>query len=212
MDKPTVVLFDFDGTLTIDDTLPLYMRHVTGRWGQFCSFVSNLPAMIVLACAGWKSVWGIDAQTTKEKLLHRCFAGKSIEEVDFDARFFKGTIQRAIAVGVHAQMLKYISESVEVAIVTASPEVWVKPWAEVMGVKTVIGTKLEIVDDKYTGRFVGKNCNGQEKVTRIASLYPRSQYHIIAYGNSSGDIPMLRYAHEAYMCHKGEIKAYNHDK
>ena len=81
-----------------------------------------------------------------------------------------------------------------------------------MAIDEVIGTRLETNNGRYTGRFIGKNCNGEEKVRRIAKLYPRSQYHIVAYGNSSGDIPMLQYAHESYMCHKGMITPFKKDE
>jgi phosphoserine phosphatase len=63
----------------------------------------------------------------------------------------------------------------------------------------VLGTQIEVIDGKLTGRFLSKNCYGQEKVNRILSLYPnRQDYHLTAYGDSRGDKEMLAFADESY--------------
>lgn len=205
MDKQVVALFDFDGTLTRRDTLPMFIRHATGLCGLLCSMLLNLPAMILLACNGWKSVCGIDAGSTKERLLRRSFAGKTPAELAHTARSFAEKVEEVKSGVVVAKMCEHIAAGHRVVIVSASTDVWVAPWAERYGVEDVIATQMEVAEGKYTGRFAGKNCNGEEKVCRISALYEREKYHIVAYGNSSGDYPMLRYAHEAYMCNNENI-------
>jgi phosphoserine phosphatase len=50
-----------------------------------------------------------------------------------------------------------------------------------------------------TGQFDGHNCYGQEKVRRIQAALDLAHYeHIYAYGDSSGDKPMLALADEAF--------------
>jgi phosphatidylglycerophosphatase C len=45
---------------------------------------------------------------------------------------------------------------------------------------------------RLTGRISGLNCHGQEKVRRIKESFPLDQYQeIYAYGDTSGDKPML---------------------
>ena len=209
MDKPVVALFDFDGTLTCSDTLPLYIRHATGWGGLALSMLSTLPAMIVLACSGWKSVWGIDAGSTKERLLRRCFAGRTINEVAILCRNFIPKVDAVLALPVVERMQWHKAQGHKVVVVSASLDVWVKPWCDTQGVDEVIATRLQLDGDRYTGRFDGLNCNGREKVNRIASLYSPADYHIVAYGNSSGDYPMFHYAHEAYLCTEGTIAPFH---
>jgi phosphoserine phosphatase len=63
----------------------------------------------------------------------------------------------------------------------------------------VLGTQVEVIDGKLTGRFLSKNCYGQEKVNRILSLYPnRQEYNLTAYGDSRGDKEMLAFADESH--------------
>ena len=209
MDKPVVALFDFDGTLTCSDTLPLYIRHATGWGGLALSMLSTLPAMIVLACAGWKSVWGIDAGSTKERLLRRCFAGRTINEVATICHNFIPKVDAVLAIPVVERMRWHKAQGHKVVVVSASVDVWVRPWCDAQGVDEVIATRLQLDGDRYTGRFDGENCNGREKVNRIASHYSPADYHIVAYGNSSGDYPMFHYAHEAYLCTEGAIAPFH---
>ena len=89
-----------------------------------------------------------------------------------------------------------ISEGADVLIVSASIDNWVQPFFP--SVK-VVGTQIEIIDGKLSGRFLTKNCYGQEKVNRILSLYPhRQDYHLAAYGDSRGDQELLAFADEAH--------------
>ena len=65
---------------------------------------------------------------------------------------------------------------------------------------TIVGTELEVVDNRLTGRFKTHNCYGAEKVRRLEAVLsePRSNYHIVAYGDSRGDKELLAYAYEGY--------------
>jgi phosphoserine phosphatase len=50
-----------------------------------------------------------------------------------------------------------------------------------------------------TGRIEGKNCHGEQKVIRIQEEYNLSDYQeIYAYGDSSGDKPMLGLATNSF--------------
>jgi phosphoserine phosphatase len=61
---------------------------------------------------------------------------------------------------------------------------------------------LEFVEGKFSGRFATPNCNGQEKVNRIKEyLNPEDYNPIFAYGNSSGDKPMLDMADHGFYRH-----------
>lgn len=208
MDKPVVALFDFDGTITRSDTLPLFMRHATGWVGLVLSILSVLPAMLLLACNGWKSVGGIDAADTKTRLLRRSFKGKRVADVEKLGSTFIPKVQQVIEPAVMQRLRQHIEQGHQVAIVSASIDTWVRPWAMTLPMHRVIATRMQQCDGIFTGLMDGPNCNGEEKVRRIAEYYNSDDYYIVAYGNSSGDYPMFNYAHEAYMCNKGIIKRY----
>lgn len=81
-------------------------------------------------------------------------------------------------------------------IVSASIDNWVQPFFPQV---KVLGTQIEVKDGCLTGRFLTKNCYGQEKVNRILALYPdRNTYHLTAYGDSRGDKELLAFADESH--------------
>ena len=84
-------------------------------------------------------------------------------------------------------------------VVSASPETWIRPWCEAQGMEA-IATRLEEREDRLTGKIAGRNCQGEEKVRRVREIIDLDSYtRIYAYGNSSGDMPMLSLAHERYL-------------
>jgi phosphoserine phosphatase len=56
-------------------------------------------------------------------------------------------------------------EHTESYIVSASLDIWVKPFADKLNM-ILLATKAEFIDDIFTGNL-GKNCNKDEKVCRI---------------------------------------------
>ena len=78
-------------------------------------------------------------------------------------------------------------------LVSASPELFLRPWAEALGFSHVIATQLEEADGRCTGRLGSANCYGAEKVRRIeAQLGPGAWTDSWAFGDSRADLPMLR--------------------
>ncbi len=101
---------------------------------------------------------------------------------------------------------RHIAAGDTLYIISASAEEWVRPVCEQFGMRSeampngiakVMGTRLEVVDGKLTGRYASPNCYGQEKVNRLTEVEPnRTDYHLTAYGDSRGDREMFAYADE----------------
>lgn len=86
----------------------------------------------------------------------------------------------------------------QIVIVSASTDYWLKPWTLGMGFE-LLATQLEINDNQLTGCYLGENCHGDEKVHRIKAAYDLAKFdEIYAYGDTSGDKPMLALAHHAF--------------
>jgi phosphatidylglycerophosphatase C len=87
-----------------------------------------------------------------------------------------------------------------VTIVSASPELYIRPWAERIGVTEVIASRLAFAEGRFTGRLLGANCFGPEKARRIeAELGPSGAARIYAYGDSEGDREMLALATHGHL-------------
>ena len=63
----------------------------------------------------------------------------------------------------------------------------------------LLSTRAEFKNDIFTGNFIGKNCNGPEKVKRIIETVNERKFDkIIAFGDTSGDREMLSWADESH--------------
>ncbi|NIG56193.1 HAD family hydrolase [Chitinophaga sp. Cy-1792] len=185
----TIAFFDFDGTITDTDTLWQIIRFQKGNGAMYRGVLQLLPGLLQL------KLKLIPAQQMKEKVLRHFFAG--MKESDFQAGC-NAFCEEALPKMIRPQALKAIREHQqaghEVVVVTASAYNWVAPWCQRLNIRC-IGSLLEVTDEAITGKLQGINCNGEEKVNRIKQVYHLNDYtEIYAYGDSSGDKPMLALA------------------
>lgn len=78
-------------------------------------------------------------------------------------------------------------------IISASPDFLIDEIGRRLGVK-VIATKM----DKRTGKVLGPNCAGNEKVRRLREAYPDAKVKEF-YSDSFRDTPMASIAEKSYM-------------
>ena len=185
-----IVAFDFDGTLTTKDTLIEFIRYACGTRAFLFGFLRYVHLLVLMKLGLYPNY------KAKQKVFAHFFEGMKIEEFDgLCQRFAKGNQHLLRPKGVEA-IQQAMDEGAEVLIVSASIDNWVR---EMITDPVIIGTQIEIKDGLLTGRFLTKNCYGQEKVNRILALYPhRSEYHLTAYGDSRGDKELLAFADESH--------------
>ena len=185
-----IYAFDFDGTLTTKDTLLEFIRFAKGTLAFGLGFLRYTHLLVLMKLGvypNWKA---------KQKVFAHFFKGMSIDDFDALCQEFAASSKHLLRPKGIEAINKAQSEGSEVLIVSASIDNWVQPFFA--NVK-VLGTQIEVVDGKLTGRFLTKNCYGQEKVNRILALYPnRQDYHLTAYGDSRGDKELLAWADESY--------------
>ena len=185
-----IVAFDFDGTLTTKDTLIEFIRYACGT-GAFVKGFLRYAHLLVLMKLGIYPNW-----KAKQKVFAHFFEGMKIEEFDGLCQRFAKDNQHLLRLKGMEAIQQALDKGAEVLIVSASIDNWVKAFFNTL---CVVGTQIEIKDGLLTGRFLTKNCYGQEKVNRILALYPnRSEYHLTAYGDSRGDKELLAFADESH--------------
>jgi HAD superfamily hydrolase (TIGR01490 family) len=188
-----LVLFDFDGTLTSRDTLIEFIRYFRGSGRLYLGFVLLSP-LLILYKVGLIKNWKM-----KQMLMHYFFGGTPVNEFqELCNSFVSEKIPRYIRKEALERIMHYKSKGDDVYIISASPENWVRIYSETLSIGC-IATRLEVMEGAVTGKILGKNCYGPEKVKRIKALVDISKYaSIIAFGDSRGDKEMLALAHESY--------------
>ena len=85
-------------------------------------------------------------------------------------------------------------------VITASPEFLVQVECNRLNIGCV-GSKVDL----YTGKLLGENCKGVEKVKRFKELYPNVEIDSF-YSDSKSDEPLASIAKEAFLVKNGRIK------
>ena len=183
--------FDFDGTLTTRDTLIAFIRYACGTPRFLLGFLLHAPLLVLMKLRLYSN------GKAKQRLFSWFFRGMPLEAFDALCQSFASTHRHLLRPETVRLLQQALSEGSEVLIVSASIDNWVQPFFPAV---TVLGTQIEVIDGRLSGRFLTPNCYGQEKVRRILALHPdRSAYRLTAYGDSRGDRELLAFADEAHL-------------
>jgi len=192
--KKRIAFFDFDGTITTRDTLLEFIKFQKGTFRYWLGFILHSPYIILY------KLKIISNNTAKEKIFY--YFWKGIPESDFQTdcdHFASEKLPQFLRPKAIQEIQQLKNKGFEVVIVSASPENWIREWAKNFEAP-VISTRLETHENRLTGRIAGKNCHGIEKVARIRAVYDTGSFdEIYAYGDTSGDKPMLSLANFQFM-------------
>lgn len=189
----TLALFDFDGTITKSDSFFRFIRFVVGNTRSVIGGIVLSPILLVYKLKLMPNY------KAKQKVISWFFKGMSEETFLAMARDFSLVhIDEIIRDDAMKKIAWHKRQGHKVIVVSASLECWLLPWTQKHGLE-LLATKLEIKNNEVTGKLLGKNCYGQEKVNRIKEVYDIKKYdYIYAYGDSRGDKEMLSLANESF--------------
>jgi HAD superfamily hydrolase (TIGR01490 family) len=184
-----IAFFDFDGTITTKDTLLEFIKFSKGSLKFFMGFLFNSPYIVAY------KLRIISNQLAKEKVLRFFFRNTTVEAfTEYCDEFSKSVLPQLVRAGALDEIRRLQRDGYTVVVVSASPENWIQSWADEMKVQ-LLATRLQIKENKITGKILGNNCHGKEKVRRIKECYNLADYnHVVAYGDSNGDKPMFKLA------------------
>ena len=186
--------FDLDGTITRRDTLMPFLLRAVGRDRAYRALLASF-----LPLAGAVALGGGHRDRAKAAVLQRALAGVPrsplAETAESYAEYVVGSGLRP---DVRSRVDFHRREGHELVLVSASPELYVAPIGQRLGFDAVLATRLEVDgDDRLTGRLLGANCRGPEKVLRLREWRGGSLELAFAYGDSAGDREMLALAETA---------------
>lgn len=209
MKKEKIYCFDFDGTLTKKDTLLEFIKFTKGKKNFLLGFLLYSPILVLMKLhlfPNWKA---------KQLIFKHYFGGMTIDE--FDELCMNFAMKNMYLLRFHgiARIQEAQRKHERVFIVSASIDNWVRPFFifQLLTNVEVLGTQIEVIDGKVTGRFKTNNCYGEEKVHRICEAltqtiengkgastlsFDRTRYDIEAFGDSRGDKEMLAFADKGH--------------
>lgn len=182
--------FDFDGTITKKDTMFSFLKFYN-KQKFYLNFAKHLPFFIMLKLNLAK------AERVKENFISSILKGEKEKNIQQKATSFFEENYPSILREKALNFIQNIDRNdSECYLVTASLDIWVKPFSEKLNLK-LLSTQAKFKNGIYIGKFATKNCNGIEKVHRIKEIIKNQSFDkTIAFGDTSGDKEMLAWADE----------------
>ncbi len=182
-------IYDFDGTIYDGDSCKDLIIYGLKKYPKLT--LKSLNKTIKLMNDYKANL--IEFEIVKESLLSFIFKIDNYE--DFIDEF----------VNINMKKIKpwYLSQKKEDdIIITASCDLWIDKFANKLGLKNIIATKIG-----KNGKLITKNCKGKEKVNRFrnqfSKLIPEGSY-----SDSEVDIPILEIAKKAFIVEGNKIIPY----
>lgn len=131
------------------------------------------------------------------KELFFCFLQK-LDCVDEEVSLFWDTKEKRVRGWYHAQ------KGPDDLVISASPFFLLRCICDRLQIKYLIASPV----DARTGKFVGENCYGEEKVAAFLKAFPDSEIENF-YTDSISDAPLAALAHRSYLVKKDKITSWN---
>ena len=199
-----VAAFDFDGTLTHGDTLLPFLAAALG-WPRFVwALLRSSPWLVGHALRLVRN------DIAKARLFRAALQGVPTANVQrWAERWVREQLPgqlRGAEDPTMARLAWHLAAGHCCVMVSASADIYLEQAAEFLGFDGLVCTQMEVeLNGQLTGRMKTPNCHGQQKVIRLqawlAERYDAAalaSMTLYAYGDTSGDKPMLRMAQKAW--------------
>jgi phosphatidylglycerophosphatase C len=191
--EKSLALFDFDGTITHKDSFIDFIRYAVGTTRLVLGLFWLSPAIVAYFAKLLRN------DQLKTIFLKHFFKMWTCEKFKTTAsQYSRDRLPQLLKTSALDRIQWHRDQQHVIYIVSASPEDWLLPWCQSHSLQ-LISTELEKIDNRITGNMRTPNCHGQEKVKRIQAVLSLDTFEsIYAYGDSSGDKPMLALAQHKY--------------
>lgn len=190
MERRKVTVFDFDGTLTRDDTFISFARHSLGDMRFVRGIILASPWLVA-----WK-LGVISGSKAKEKLYSFLYKGLKKETVEAKGADFMPDYREDVV----STLKRHKSEGDKVYIVSASLDLWMEEIARKLEVNLICTPTSVDSQGNLEGGFSLPNCHGEEKLRRLlAAEGDKDTFYLTVYGDepSGGDKALFMKADEA---------------
>ena len=194
----SIVVFDFDGTITTDDTFRIFLKYYKGLANYAFNIILLLPSFVAYGLRL------IDRNVVKARVIKRFFKGESQSQIEERAQSFAktvipGLIRPAAKAALERAKLREKQGYESLYICSASIGPYLRAYFEPQGINKILATELVSESGVCRGEIDGYNIWGAGKVRRIlAEFEPEDVIIKEAYGDSRGDKELLNAAEASF--------------
>lgn len=184
-----IAFFDFDGTITFTDSYTPFIFQTIPKSRLKMGKLYLTPYIL-----GYKLKL-IRGSVLRSKIFKLGFAGLNAAELKQKGLEYSQTYLPQI-IRPHAldKIQWHLAQGDHVVVVSASMDVYLKPWCEQYGLH-LLCSEIDEIDGKITGVYKYGDCSREVKKQRILDNYDLSHYNsIYVYGDTVEDQEMLSLA------------------
>ncbi len=194
-----LALFDFDGTLTMRETFPDFMRYAVPPLRLAIGSVLLAPVVF-----GYRRGW-VAGNPTRASIVQVGLRGVDAARLRAQGEAFARDVlpgvQRPEAM---ARLAWHRGRGDRIVVVSGGLDVYLAPWCTAQGVELSCSVLAER-NGRISG-YAGAQCVGEEKVRRVRALCDPVDYAAVhAYGDTHEDHAMLAMAH--HRTYRGQMVA-----
>jgi HAD superfamily hydrolase (TIGR01490 family) len=192
-----LVVFDLDGTITYKDTFLPFVIGFFVRRPRLRLTLLWLPVSVFLY-----AIRRLSAGALKQRFCQAFLGGAPVDSILAWAQTFaKRVASQGCRPHILARIEEFKRQGARLILLSASPDIYVREIANELGISEVISTEVEIGMKRFSGKVIGENCKGAEKLHRLkAHLNGLSgQVSVVAFGDRTSDLPVLRWAGEGWL-------------
>jgi len=193
MENKELVIFDLDGVIIKGQSQKYFLDFLFKEGKVSLYFYLRIYLWFFLHKIGL-----VKNPKSVMKYAYRFLKGRKKEEVEkIIDLFFEKKLRNFLQGGIIDIIKKHQEKKRELIVVSNAIDIIVKKVINYLNIKYFIATKLEVIDDEYTGRIVGDIVYGCNKVKYIKKFVIKQKIKpskIWVYTDSSSDIGLLLFA------------------
>ena len=198
-ERTVLAVFDFDGTLTTGDSLGAFLHRHLGTLGWSWALMRQSPTLLAYVLRL------IPNHQAKAALLQHSLQGAAQATLAADAqRLVQTWLPRHLNAWALDELQGHQQAGHTCVLLSASLDIYLSAVAQALEIPHLICTGMEIHQGVCTGRMSTPNCHGEEKWRRLQDWFmqqgrPRESWEMHAYGDTRGDVSVLRQADQAWL-------------
>jgi HAD superfamily hydrolase (TIGR01490 family) len=194
MNKPSLALFDFDGTITHQDMFSLFLHYSASGIRKKVGGVVIMPFYLLY------KLRLLPARFMRPISCFIAFSGKETQQVKaIGTQFANDIIPRFLRPEAIDKLNWHRQQGDVIVVVSASLNLYLQPWCEENGYR-LLCSELDTEKATISGVYLQGDCSLERKVTRVKEAFSLSDFACVyAYGDTHEDIPMLKLADQAML-------------
>jgi len=194
------VIFDLDGTLTRKDTYLPFLFCCAREFGLRMRAAFLIPMFSTLYFLKL-----VTNSRLKQAFLSGVLTGIAVDRLKPVVEKYVATL---IENGMNRPLLQTLRDHLKrgdrVILATASFDLYVEMLAQRLGITDVVCTRAEICGGVVTGRILGENCHGMQKLRRLEAVLEPADWRLATlYTDHHSDLPLLKKVSRAYLVNPG---------